>query len=406
MTVPADAPVQPVEIDPALAPPPDPALEPDGFLAGAEGEARIHFLDWGGPAEADAMARPSPGGRSGGQPFGFEADAGARPGPGSRSGGQPFGFEAGGARPGPGGSGGDGSDGFDGRGRGGGPGVLLVPGLLSPAWSWAPVARRLARVRRTAVMDLRGHGLSDAPRDGYDLATLGGDAVMVAEASGIAGASGISGVSGIAGASRTTRASAAAGVDGRVVLVGHGFGACVAAVAAAAMGERCAGLVLMDGGFERLGETSGLDADELLRSLEEPPEVLRSMAAWLADRRAFDEASWDADQERAARDAVVETTAGRVVRAVRPFVVAALVPTMLAYDPAVVLASVPAPVTALVAMAAGDPGPRLAELRRAGAARVAAGFGPIGVVGFAGASHNLPRYRPAEVTAAILGAAD
>jgi pimeloyl-ACP methyl ester carboxylesterase len=313
MTLPADTPVRPVELDLVLAPPPDPALEPEGFLAGGEGEPRIHFLDWGGPVD--------------------------------------------------------------------GPGILLVPGLLAAAWSWSPVARRLARVRRTCVMDLRGHGLSDAPSDGYDLAALAEDAVLVAEASGIAG------------------------VDGRVVLAGHGFGACVAAAAAAAIGERCAGLVLVDGGIERLGETADIDADELLRSLDEPPEVLRSMDAWLASRRAFDEASWDADQEHTARDAVVETAAGRVVRAVRPFVVAALVPTMLAYDPADVLARVHAPVTVLVAMAAGDPAPRLSELRRAGGRRLAAGGDPIGVAGFAGLAHNLPRYRPGDVAAAILGAA-
>ncbi|MHB8960192.1 MAG: alpha/beta fold hydrolase [Candidatus Limnocylindrales bacterium] len=316
MNLPAPAPVQPLEIDLVLAPPPDTSLEPDGFLAGGEGATRIHFLDWGAPAAS--------------------AD---------------------------------------------GPGVLLVPGLLTPAWSWSAVARRLARARRTCVMDLRGHGLSDSPPDGYDLATLAEDALLAAEVSG------------------------AAGADGRVVLAGHGFGACVAAAAAAAMGARCAGLVLVDGGIERLAETSGLDADELLRSLEEPPEILRSMDSWLADRRAFDAASWDADQERAARDAVIETAAGHVVRAVRPFVVAALVPTLLAYDPAEVLSRVSAPVAALVAMAAGDPGPRLVELRRAAAARVAAGLGPIGVTGFDGAAHNLPRYRPADGTAAILGVA-
>ncbi|HEY4752262.1 MAG TPA: alpha/beta fold hydrolase, partial [Candidatus Limnocylindrales bacterium] len=137
MTLPADAPVRPVEIDLVLSPPPDPGLEPAGYLAGAEGAARIHFLDWGGPQD------------------GYED----------------------------------------------GTGVLLVPGLLSPAWSWAPVARRLARVRRTVVMDLRGHGLSDAPPDGYDLDTLADDAALVAESSGLVGAS------------------------ERFVIAGHGFGA-------------------------------------------------------------------------------------------------------------------------------------------------------------------------------------
>ena len=54
-----------------------------------------------------------------------------------------------------------------------------------------------------------------------------------------------------------------------------------------------------------------MDVEEFLRGLDEPPEVMRSMAAFLADREAFDPATWDADQERAARATVVETHAGR-----------------------------------------------------------------------------------------------
>lgn len=262
-----------------------------------------------------------------------------------------------------------------------GPALVLVPGLMAPAWTWAPVARRLARVRRTIVADLRGHGLSDAPLAGYDLETLAADVVTVADGAGFSHG------------------------EGAVVLAGHGFGACVAAAAAKAMRERCAGLVLVDGGFERLEETTGLDVDEFLRGLDEPPEVMRSMAAWLADRRDFDPATWDADQERAARDAVVETAAGRVVRAVRPHVMELVVRSMFAYDPAVALAGVAAPVTALVALAAGDPGPRLAELRGAAEARAAAGRSPVRVAGLAGSGHNLMRYRPAEVAAAILACA-
>jgi pimeloyl-ACP methyl ester carboxylesterase len=263
----------------------------------------------------------------------------------------------------------------------GSPGVVLVPGLLAPAWTWAPVARRLASVRRTVAADLRGHGLSDAPQAGYDLATLAGDVVVAAEGSGALD-------------------------GGPVVLAGHGLGAMVAALAAGLLGERCAGLVLVDGGWERIETTSGLDAEELLRGLDEPPEVLRSLDAWLADRRGFDPASWDADQERAARDAVVETAAGHVVRAVRPHVVEAMVRAMFAYEPAEALAAVTAPVIALVAFATGDADLRMAELRRTAAARMAAGRSPVRVAGFPEDAHNLPRYRPAEVAAAILGVAD
>jgi pimeloyl-ACP methyl ester carboxylesterase len=308
---PAAAGLEPWAPDPAAAPPPDPALEPEGFVVLAADEARIHFLDWGGPPGA--------------------------------------------------------------------PGVLLLPGLLQPAWSWAPVARRLAGVRRTVVADLRGQGLSDAPMAGYDLETLAADGVAVGEGSGLLGA-------------------------GRVVVAGHGFGAAIAAVAAVRLGERCAGLVLVDGGFERLEATTGLDLGEFLRSMDEPPEVLRSMAAFLADRRGFDPATWDADQERAARDAVVETAAGRVVRAVRPHVVEALARTMFDADPAGPLAAAAGPVLALVALGGGAGEGRLAELRRAAAVRARAGGAPIRVAGFPLDAHNLMRYRPAEVTAAILAA--
>jgi pimeloyl-ACP methyl ester carboxylesterase len=78
---------------------------------------------------------------------------------------------------------------------------------------------------------------------------------------------------------------------------------------------------------------------------------------------------------------------------------------MFGYDPAIALAGIAAPVTVLVALAAGDPAPRLAELRRAAEARAAAGRSAVRVTGFPGGGHNLVRYRPAEVAAAILASA-
>jgi hypothetical protein len=77
---------------------------------------------------------------------------------------------------------------------------------------------------------------------------------------------------------------------------------------------------------------------------------------------------------------------------------------MFEWDPAAAdaLPAVALPVTALVALGGGDVEVRLAELRRTGEARSAAGQAPIRVTGFPGLGHNLPRYRPADVTAAIL----
>ena len=259
-------------------------------------------------------------------------------------------------------------------------GVLLLPGLLQPAWSWAPVARRLRGLARVVVADLRGQGLSDAPMEGYDLPTLGDDALTVAEGSGLL-------------------------AEGPIVVAGHGFGGQVAAHAAVALGERCAGLVLVDGGFERLEETTDLDVDEFLRGLDEPPEVLKSLDAWLADRRGFDPPTWDADQERAARDAVVETAAGHVVKAVRPHVVEAIVRAMFEEDPALALAAVDAPITVLIAGGAPEVEARTREATRCAETRVAVGGSGIDIVVVPRVGHNLMRYAPEVVGAAILALA-
>jgi pimeloyl-ACP methyl ester carboxylesterase len=244
------------------------------------------------------------------------------------------------------------------------PGVLLIHGLSNTAWAWAPVARRLIVSRRVVAMDLRGHGLSDAPTGAYRAEDLVGDVIAAAEGSGVL-----------------------AGESGGVVLAGHGFGAIVAAWAAAEFGRRCVRLVLVDGGWEDIAATSGMDVDEFLRGLDEPPEVLASLDAFVADRRGYDPPSWDADQDRAARATVVETPAGRVVPSTRPHALEASVRAMFEYRPAEVLARVEAPIVGL-AGTSPPPGP---------------GLPPMEIVRLKAVGHNLMRYRPDEVTAAILG---
>ncbi len=264
-------------------------------------------------------------------------------------------------------------------GGSGDPGVVLIHGLAATSWAWAPVARRLADARRTVAPDLRGHGLSDAPTDdgAYELDVLGEDMVAVAEGSGLL--------------DRHDEAS-------QVVLAGHGFGAIVALAAAAALGDRCARVILVDGGLDHLPTTIGLDVEEFLRGLDEPPEVMRSMAAYLADRRDWDPSSWDPDQERAARAAVVETPAGRLVPATRPHALEATVRTMFGYRPDAVLQRVVAPIIAVRRNTPGD-----AAATAFGSALIATAPGRVDVREFVAPGHNLLRYRPDEVTAAILG---
>ncbi len=298
---------------------PPSAREPQGFMVRADESTRVHFLDWGAPEAAGAD--------------------GAEPSWGTE------------------------------------PAVLLLHGLAGTAWAWAPVARRLAATHRVIAPDLRGHGLSDAPPDGYDPETLAADALAVAEGAGLLGTNGL-------------------------ILVGHGFGAIVAATAAARLGDRCAGLVLVDGGWEDAESATGLEPAELLRGLEEPPEVLRSMAAYLADRRDFDPASWDADQERAARAAIVELPAGRVVSSARAHALAGCVDAMYAYRPHSTLAAVTAPIVVMVAMD-DEAGTHRRLLARAQDAMVAAGRPAMTVIDLPSVAHNLARYAPDVVANAI-----
>jgi pimeloyl-ACP methyl ester carboxylesterase len=246
------------------------------------------------------------------------------------------------------------------------------------------VARRLRRSHPTVALDLPGHGLSDAPTDVYAPASLAGDVAAVAEGSGL-----------LAGGDADP-----AGVARRIVLAGHGFGGIVAAWAAAELGPRCAGLVLVDGGWQDIAMETGLTPDEFSRELGEPPEVLASMDAFLADRRAWDPTTWNPDEERAARATVVEVPAGHLLPAVRPHALERSVEAMFAYRPALTLGHLDLPIVAVIAVEDEDRA-KMAALAELDAVRRAAGLRSVEVVRFPTDGHNLPRYRPAELAAII-----
>ncbi|HEY8198520.1 MAG TPA: alpha/beta hydrolase [Candidatus Limnocylindrales bacterium] len=274
---------------------------------------------------------------------------------------------------------------WTGAGSVGAPALVLVHGLLATAWVWSPVVRRVAGRARALAPDLRGHGLSESPRDGYDLDSLAFDLLTVLTAHGLG-----------------------PDVGGQpVVLAGHGFGAQVAAWTAHLRPPAVSGLILIDGGWEELESALRMGPAEFQRGLDEPPEVLTSMDAFLADRRDWDPGSWDADQERAARASVDEKYAGRVVPVVRRHALSGCVEAMFAYDPVVALGDLALPLTFLVAEPGGADDDDVRERRLALdellAVRRGAAMPPDRVVPFAGSAHNLMRYRPDEVSATILG---
>jgi len=143
---------------------------------------------------------------------------------------------------------------------GGGPALLLLHGLASNARIWDGVASRLAGAGlRVAALDLRGHGDSDQPDQGYDFPSVGRDLAS---------------------------ALARLGLE-RPVLVGHSWGASVALQFAAERPGALAGLVLVDGALTGVAEWAGPTREDARRRLA-PPRFAVPLADWLARAGRFD----------------------------------------------------------------------------------------------------------------------
>jgi pimeloyl-ACP methyl ester carboxylesterase len=106
----------------------------------------------------------------------------------------------------------------DDGGRGGLP-VVFVHSLAGNSTHWAAQLQHLRPNRRAAALDLRGHGRSEAPRNGdYTIGGMAGDIGAVVDSLGL----------------------------DQFVLVGHSLGGGAALTYAGAHPERVAGLLLVD----------------------------------------------------------------------------------------------------------------------------------------------------------------
>ncbi|HLV44516.1 MAG TPA: alpha/beta hydrolase [Aggregatilineales bacterium] len=117
--------------------------------------------------------------------------------------------------------------------------VVLLHGLASTSHSWDLVAPLLVEHARVIALDLRGHGLSDKPDEGYDFETLSADVFEIASQL----------------------------MADRPVVVGHGWGANVGLWMAAHASDELGGLVMVDGGVIDL---EGLTWDEAQARLSLP----------------------------------------------------------------------------------------------------------------------------------------
>ncbi len=102
--------------------------------------------------------------------------------------------------------------------EGSGPPLLLVHGLNANAWIWARVACLLSPARDVVAVELRGHGQSDLPPDGYALENTTRDLEAFLDAWGI----------------------------GQVDIAGHSWGGVVVTHFAGSCPERVRSLILGD----------------------------------------------------------------------------------------------------------------------------------------------------------------
>ncbi len=115
--------------------------------------------------------------------------------------------------------------------------IVMLHGLSATADTWRLVASPLCRQHNILAFDLRGHGQSDQPENGYDLVTVAEDVIQGMATLGL----------------------------GQVVLVGHGWGARVALVLAARHPALVSHLILVDCPFVEPKHWPGMTRERFIR---------------------------------------------------------------------------------------------------------------------------------------------
>ncbi len=167
--------------------------------------------------------------------------------------------------------------------------LVLLHGLGATADTWRLVANSLCHHHLTIAFDLRGHGLSNQPEGGYDLATVAEDAVQGMAALGL----------------------------GKVSLVGHGWGARVALVLAARHPALISHLILVDCPHVEPRHWPGMTRERFIREMT-PKESYASYASFLAVMRREMTAFWSPAIEAIVLTYVRELSDGGIEERLHP----------------------------------------------------------------------------------------
>ena len=257
------------------------------------------------------------------------------------------------------------------RWSGTGPPILLLHGLGSQRRFWNLVAPDLAG-RPVCAIDLRGHGDSDQPDDGYDLSTCARDAATALDALGWS----------------------------RAVVVGHSWGASVATTFAAEHPERVLAVVAVDGG---LGELGGDEPRAQTRAALEPPRLAVPPDELVAMLRDSDLGPW---WSPVVEDALLPIFALHDDGLARPRLRfdnhMRIVDGLLDYDVHAVLPLVSAPFWTIVCLQQDD----WSQAKEAARRRALALLPRPRTFSLQGAVHDVPLQWPAVVAGVVRAAAD
>lgn len=247
--------------------------------------------------------------------------------------------------------------------------VVLLHGLSSQRRFWNLVVPSLAGLPVLAL-DQRGHGGSDRPQDGYDVDAVAGDLAPALDAIGWS----------------------------RAVLVGHSWGAAVAASFAATHPERVLSLVCIDGGF--MSPPAGFDRAEARKRMEPPrfalpPQELEEMLRGHAPREWSDELA-------AAILPIFAVGDDGLARARLPFEThMQIVDGLLDYDAAGTLGQVRCPTWLVACLPVGDQPDEWSRVKEAALQRVVGVMPSARVMRWGGAVHDVPLQWPALVAGLV-----
>ena len=167
--------------------------------------------------------------------------------------------------------------------------IVLLHGLGSTADTWRLVAEDLREQHLVIAFDLRGHGQSDQPDDGYDLVKIAEDVIGAMAKLGF----------------------------GQVAVVAHGWGARVALLLAARHPALVSHLILVDCPHVEPRHWPGMTRERFIH--EKSPEAsYASLASYLDALRAEMSAFWSSEVEAIVLTYIRKLPDGRVEERLLP----------------------------------------------------------------------------------------